>query len=155
MKKKYSNKQKTEERLFVTRGTRISDTKKRTLKRNWLLAKGETSSIKLRNKAIFFLKTSFTISQRGSSYAYSGGTGTRNGGGGGGRSSAAVAAAAAAMEDDDEYERGHWGSKAEFILSCVGFSVSFPALNFILFLFFYAQSKTRAPWKLFRHFRKV
>ncbi len=29
MKKKYSNKQKTEERLFVTRGTRISDTKKR------------------------------------------------------------------------------------------------------------------------------
>ena len=31
----------------------------------------------------------------------------------------------AAIEDDeDEYDRGHWGSKAEFILSCVGFSVS-------------------------------
>ena len=27
-------------------------------------------------------------------------------------------------DDDDEYDRGHWGSKAEFILSCVGFSVS-------------------------------
>lgn len=27
-------------------------------------------------------------------------------------------------DDDDEYERGHWGSKAEFILSCIGFSVS-------------------------------
>ena len=25
---------------------------------------------------------------------------------------------------EDEDERGHWGSKAEFILSCVGFSVS-------------------------------
>ena len=30
----------------------------------------------------------------------------------------------AAPDDDDEYDRGHWGSKAEFILSCVGFSVS-------------------------------
>ncbi len=91
------------------------------------MEKGKRLQIKLRNKTIFFLKTFFTLSQRGSSYAYSGGTGTRNGGGGGGgggRSSAAVAAAAAAMEDDDEYERGHWGSKAEFILSCVGFSVS-------------------------------
>jgi len=29
----------------------------------------------------------------------------------------------AAPDDDDEYDRGHWGSKAEFILSCVGFSV--------------------------------
>ena len=26
-------------------------------------------------------------------------------------------------DDDDEYDRGHWGSKAEFILSCIGFSV--------------------------------
>ncbi len=26
--------------------------------------------------------------------------------------------------EEDEEERGHWGSKAEFILSCVGFSVS-------------------------------
>lgn len=26
-------------------------------------------------------------------------------------------------EDEDEFERGHWGSKAEFILSCIGFSV--------------------------------
>ena len=26
--------------------------------------------------------------------------------------------------EQDEDERGHWGSKAEFILSCVGFSVS-------------------------------
>ena len=25
--------------------------------------------------------------------------------------------------DSDEYERGQWGSKAEFILSCVGYSV--------------------------------
>jgi len=25
--------------------------------------------------------------------------------------------------DSDEYERGHWGSKAEFILSCIGYSV--------------------------------
>ena len=30
----------------------------------------------------------------------------------------------AALDDDEEYERGHWGSKAEFILSCIGFSVS-------------------------------
>ena len=28
------------------------------------------------------------------------------------------------IEDDDEIDRGHWGSKAEFILSCVGYSVS-------------------------------
>ena len=28
-------------------------------------------------------------------------------------------------DEEDEFEdRGHWGSKAEFILSCVGFSVS-------------------------------
>merc|ERR1712018_736733 len=27
------------------------------------------------------------------------------------------------IEDDDEIDRGHWGSKAEFILSCVGYSV--------------------------------
>ena len=27
-------------------------------------------------------------------------------------------------EEDEEDERGHWGSKAEFILSCIGFSVS-------------------------------
>ena len=27
--------------------------------------------------------------------------------------------------EEDEDERGHWGSKAEFILSCVGFSVSY------------------------------
>ena len=26
--------------------------------------------------------------------------------------------------DDDDDERGHWGSKTEFILSCIGFSVS-------------------------------
>ena len=25
--------------------------------------------------------------------------------------------------DSEEYERGHWGSKAEFILSCIGYSV--------------------------------
>ena len=25
--------------------------------------------------------------------------------------------------EDEEEERGHWGSKAEFILSCIGFSV--------------------------------
>ena len=31
----------------------------------------------------------------------------------------------ASPEADEEYDRGHWGSKAEFILSCVGFSVSF------------------------------
>jgi hypothetical protein len=33
--------------------------------------------------------------------------------------------------EDDEDDRGHWGSKAEFILSCVGFSVSLfcPASN--------------------------
>ena len=33
------------------------------------------------------------------------------------------------VEDEDDVEdRGHWGSKAEFILSCIGFSVSvFPA----------------------------
>ena len=29
------------------------------------------------------------------------------------------------VEEEDDDERGHWGSKAEFILSCVGFSVSF------------------------------
>jgi hypothetical protein len=28
-------------------------------------------------------------------------------------------------DEDDEYDRGHWGSKAEFILSCIGFSVRF------------------------------
>ena len=28
------------------------------------------------------------------------------------------------VEDEDEFDRGHWGSKAEFILSCIGFSVS-------------------------------
>lgn len=28
------------------------------------------------------------------------------------------------VEDEEEdYDRGHWGSKAEFILSCIGFSV--------------------------------
>ena len=28
-------------------------------------------------------------------------------------------------DEEDEFEdRGHWGSKAEFILSCIGFSVS-------------------------------
>ena len=27
--------------------------------------------------------------------------------------------------EGDEDERGHWGSKAEFILSCVGFSVRY------------------------------
>ena len=27
-------------------------------------------------------------------------------------------------DEEDEYDRGAWGSKAEFILSCVGFSVS-------------------------------
>ena len=27
--------------------------------------------------------------------------------------------------EDEELDRGHWGSKAEFILSCIGFSVSF------------------------------
>lgn len=27
-------------------------------------------------------------------------------------------------DDDEDYDRGHWGSKAEFILSCVGYSVS-------------------------------
>lgn len=27
------------------------------------------------------------------------------------------------LDDDDEEDRGHWGSKAEFILSCIGFSV--------------------------------
>ena len=26
--------------------------------------------------------------------------------------------------EDEELDRGHWGSKAEFILSCIGFSVS-------------------------------
>lgn len=29
-----------------------------------------------------------------------------------------------ASKIEEEDERGHWGSKAEFILSCVGFSVS-------------------------------
>ena len=24
---------------------------------------------------------------------------------------------------EEEYERGHWGSKAEFLLSCIGYSV--------------------------------
>ena len=28
-------------------------------------------------------------------------------------------------DDDDDDERGHWGSKTEFLLSCIGFSVSF------------------------------
>ena len=28
-------------------------------------------------------------------------------------------------EEDEELDRGHWGSKAEFILSCIGFSVRF------------------------------
>ena len=27
--------------------------------------------------------------------------------------------------EDEELDRGHWGSKAEFILSCIGFSVSY------------------------------
>ena len=27
-------------------------------------------------------------------------------------------------DEEDEYDRGHWGSKAEFILSCIGYSVS-------------------------------
>ena len=26
-------------------------------------------------------------------------------------------------DDDEQYDRGHWGSKAEFILSCIGYSV--------------------------------
>ena len=25
--------------------------------------------------------------------------------------------------DSEDYDRGHWGSKAEFILSCIGYSV--------------------------------
>ncbi len=37
--------------------------------------------------------------------------------------SSGSAAAAALADEDDEYDRGHWGSKAEFILSCIGFSV--------------------------------
>ena len=28
------------------------------------------------------------------------------------------------IEEDEFEDRGHWGSKAEFILSCIGFSVS-------------------------------
>ncbi len=37
-------------------------------------------------------------------------------------------------DEDEEYDRGHWGSKAEFILSCVGFSVSLnkPILSVIV-----------------------
>ena len=31
--------------------------------------------------------------------------------------------AMAVEDEDDELDRGHWGSKAEFILSCIGFSV--------------------------------
>ena len=31
-------------------------------------------------------------------------------------------------EEDEELDRGHWGSKAEFILSCIGFSVCFHCL---------------------------
>ena len=27
-------------------------------------------------------------------------------------------------DEEEEFDRGHWGSKAEFILSCIGFSVS-------------------------------
>ena len=44
-----------------------------------------------------------------------------NAGGNGGNGGGTVAAGA--LDDDDEFDRGHWGSKAEFILSCVGFSV--------------------------------
>jgi len=56
------------------------------------------------------------------------GTGNRVGYYGGqpprGQSGRSVPPPAAVEDDDEEYERGHWGSKAEFILSCVGFSVS-------------------------------
>ncbi|CAM6055082.1 unnamed protein product [Sphagnum tenellum] len=40
------------------------------------------------------------------------------------------AAVAHAEEEEDEFDRGHWGSKAEFILSCIGFSV----IGFRIFL---------------------
>ena len=40
-----------------------------------------------------------------------------------GRNGNSAAMAAAVDDDDDEFDRGHWGSKAEFILSCIGFSV--------------------------------
>lgn len=33
-------------------------------------------------------------------------------------------------DEEEEYDRGHWGSKAEFILSCVGFSVRDHILRF-------------------------
>ena len=36
-----------------------------------------------------------------------------------------------AIEDEEE-ERGQWGSKAEFILSCIGFSVSYCDVSFII-----------------------
>ena len=26
-------------------------------------------------------------------------------------------------DQEEEYDRGHWGSKAEFLLSCIGYSV--------------------------------
>lgn len=37
-------------------------------------------------------------------------------------------------DDDDEIERGHWGSKAEFILSCIGFSVSIDLFVWLTFI---------------------
>ena len=36
-------------------------------------------------------------------------------------------------DPDEEDDRGHWGSKAEFILSCVGFSVR-PFFNYKFFI---------------------
>ena len=39
---------------------------------------------------------------------------------------------AADDNDYDEDDRGHWGSKAEFILSCVGFSVMIFSSTFYL-----------------------
>ena len=36
-----------------------------------------------------------------------------------------------AIEDEEE-ERGQWGSKAEFILSCIGFSVSYYDVSLII-----------------------
>ena len=37
--------------------------------------------------------------------------------------------------ESDEYERGHWGSKAEFILSCIGYSVRITISTFIMTMF--------------------
>lgn len=60
----------------------------------------------------------------GYSHSRSGSSVLAGGGGDLGNYKGGTVAAGALDEDDDEYERGHWGSKAEFILSCVGFSVS-------------------------------